>query len=154
VQYNSSQAKLSVEVVKDHAALDGCLSIRKAVFVAEQQVPLDVEVDQHDDDAVHYLVRNGDDPIGTARVYPVGNTAKIGRVAVLSRWRRMGVGTLLMSFVLQDLRKQGYVNAMLDSQTYAIPFYEKFGFSAGGNEFLDAGIPHFRMQMKLQGECL
>jgi predicted GNAT family N-acyltransferase len=88
--------------------------------------------------------------IGTARIVDKGNgVAKIGRVAILKEWRGRGIGDALMRAALEIARAAGHTSAILDAQTYVIPFYEKLGFIAEGPEFDDAGIPHRRMRRHL-----
>ena len=131
---------------------DACLRIRFEVFVAEQGVPPDEELDDLDDGSLHYLALDGSDAVGTARVIPKAATAKIGRVAVVKRCRGRSVGLALMRYVIADCARSGFREAVLDSQTYAVPFYEKLGFVAEGDEFLDANIPHFLMRRALAPE--
>ncbi len=126
-----------------------CFAIRKAVFVDEQAVPLELELDEYDDTATHFLLRDGETPLATARLLNKHGLAKIGRVAVLHQARRRGLGLILMQAVLDEARRQEFSEAVLDSQTYAIPFYERLGFVAEGEEFDDAGIPHFLMRRRL-----
>jgi ElaA protein len=79
-----------------------------------------------------------------------GDAAKIQRVAVLKEARTGGIGSLLMRAMLDDLRQDGrYKKAILGSQTHAIGFYEKLGFTAHGPEYDDAGIPHRDMEIAL-----
>ncbi len=140
----------TITLAQTPAEREQCLDIRRAVFVAEQAVPLELEMDDYDAVAVHFLMRDGaQNPIATARLLDKHGIAKIGRVAVLKASRGQGVGLALMQFVVDDAKRRGFTEAMLDSQTYAIPFYERLGFAAEGDEFDDAGIPHFLMRRTL-----
>jgi len=130
-----------------------CLQIRMEVFVDEQQVPAELELDEYDDCATHLLLTENDVPLATARLVNKHGIAKIGRVAVVKSARGRGLGLRLMEAVLEEARVQGFAKAMLDSQTYAIPFYEKLGFVAEGEEFDDAGIPHRLMRRSLGEEA-
>lgn len=128
------------------------MKIRFTVFVDEQNVPPELEPDEYDTDALHLLMiePEGRTAIGTARIVDKGNgIAKIGRVAVLKAWRGGGRGDRLMRAALEAAKAGGYTTAILDAQTYVIPFYEKLGFLAEGPEFDDAGIPHRRMSRPL-----
>lgn len=122
-------------------------TIRETVFIEEQQVPEELEWDGLDNEATHLLARdlNGT-PIATARMLADGH---IGRVAVLFSWRGRGVGTALMQQMLNIARQQGLHEIYLDAQLEAIPFYQRLGFSANGEVFMDAGIPHRHMQLTL-----
>ncbi|MGI4790358.1 MAG: GNAT family N-acetyltransferase [Janthinobacterium lividum] len=140
----------SITIVQSPADREACYDIRKAVFVQEQAVPLELEMDEYDDLATHFLMRDSEQtPLATARLLDKHGLAKIGRVAVLKEARGLGLGLSLMQFVLDEAKRRGFTEAVLDSQTYAIPFYARLGFTAEGEEFDDAGIPHFLMRRKL-----
>lgn len=140
----------SAQLAETDADRQACFAIREAVFIHEQNVPPDLEMDEYDAMATHFLLRDNDGtPLATARLLDKAGVAKIGRVAVLKDSRGRGLGLLLMRAVLDEARRRGFREAVLDSQTYAIPFYERLGFVAEGDEFDDAGIPHFRMRRVL-----
>ncbi|MDG1530981.1 MAG: GNAT family N-acetyltransferase [Paracoccaceae bacterium] len=126
-----------------------CRAIRADVFIDEQNVPADLEVDELENACAHYLAKQNDTPIAAARILPKGDKAKIQRVCVAKSHRGTGLGAELMRFVLKEAKAQGFQSAILGSQTYAIPFYEKLGFVAEGPEYLDAGIPHRDMSLVL-----
>ena len=140
---------VTVTLVQTREEFEACCAIRKTVFVEEQAVPLELEMDEYDDAATHFLLRDGDAPLATARLLDKHGLATIGRVAVLKEVRGRGLGLVLMRAVLDESRRQGFREAVLDSQTYAIPFYERLGFVAEGDEFDDAGIPHYLMRRLL-----
>ncbi|HQT39653.1 MAG TPA: GNAT family N-acetyltransferase [Acidocella sp.] len=121
-----------------------CMAIRLAVFVQEQQVPLEDERDALDDTARHFLASGDGQPVGTARLLmqPDG-TARIGRVAVLAACRGRGVGAALMRHI-EDLTTAPII--VLDAQTRALPFYQGLGYEPSGEVFLEAGIPHRHMR--------
>ena len=139
----------TISVVQIPGDFEVCCDIRKTVFVEEQAVPLELEMDEYDETATHFLLREGNMPLATARLLDKHGRAKIGRVAVLQEARGRGLGLLLMRAVLDEARRQGFTESVLDSQTYAIPFYERLGFVAEGAEFDDAGIPHYLMRRRL-----
>ena len=128
-----------------------CFAIREQVFVREQGVPLQLEMDALDASATHFLLREEHThrPLATARLLDKNGVAKIGRVAVLSSARGQGRGLQIMEAVLAEARRRGFTEAVLDAQTYAVPFYARLGFTPEGEEFDDAGIPHFAMRRKL-----
>ncbi len=140
---------ISITLARTPADRELCFTIRKAVFVEEQAVPLESELDEYDDTATHFLLWDGEMPLATARLLDKHGLAKIGRVAVLREARGRGLGLALMRAVLDEARRQGFEEAALDSQTYAVPFYERLGFVAEGDEFDDAGIPHYLMRRPL-----
>lgn len=129
--------------------LDACLAIRRVVFIEGQDVPEHEEVDGRDPECLQYIGRLDGTACATARVLPLGEKAKIQRVAVLEQRRLAGWGSKLMRFILEDLRARGFKTAVLGSQTHAIGFYEKLGFAAHGPEYDDAGIPHRDMSLDL-----
>ena len=127
-----------------------CFNIRTVVFVQEQNVPIDEEIDGLDSEADHYILSMNDNDIATARVrYPDG-IAKIERVAVLKSCRGLNIGRQLMEFIIADIQKNPVVKTMkLGAQIQAIDFYEKLGFKSYGTEYLDANIRHIWMKRKL-----
>jgi len=132
----------------DWAARSGdLLAVRRAVFVEEQGVPEDLEIDEHDPDSLHFLALAPRAlPVGTARLLPSG---RIGRVAVLAPWRRRGVGRTLMKTALAAASARGDAELLLHAQEHSIPFYESLGFIGVGPMFDEAGIPHREMRRHL-----
>lgn len=148
--------KLDCFVVTAVADRNVCFHIRHQVFVLEQHVPADRELDGLDDQAQHYAARLNDKIIATCRVRlmhikkgkkpPI---AKIERMTVLSEYRGLGVGKILIEYILRHLKEFHQVNQFkLSAQQSAIPFYEKLGFKADGAEYLDANIPHLDMSLE------
>lgn len=122
-------------------------AIRKTVFIDEQNVPVELEWDGLDADCFHVLaVEAGGKPIGTARLQLNGH---IGRMAVLKEWREQGVGSALLRRLLTEIGNREVQQAVLNAQTDAVRFYQKFGFQIVGDEFMDAGIPHVHMILKV-----
>jgi predicted GNAT family N-acyltransferase len=127
------------------ADLARAFRIRMAVFVREQGVPKEIELDADDAVAAHFLARWRDRPVGTARVVFEGGQAKIGRMAVLKGYRGRGVGAALLARAVRHARKRGARRIFLHAQLPVVGFYEKFGFRAVGRVFEEAGIPHRKM---------
>ncbi|HEY9899341.1 MAG TPA: GNAT family N-acetyltransferase [Pantanalinema sp.] len=127
------------------------LRIREAVFVHEQGVPLDLEIDDYDGIAWHVLASEDDTPVATARLISLdASRVKIGRVATLKPHRGKGIASKLVRLLMEYARREGFTEAVLDSQLEAMPLYEKLGFVAEGPIFMDADIPHRRMTRKLE----
>lgn len=126
-----------------------CRHLRRVVFIEEQGVPEEDEIDDKDDLALHLLATKDGTPVGSARLLLQGKTGKIGRVCVLKSHRGTGLGAALIRAALDELRAQGMETAKLGSQTHAIGFYESLGFTATGPEYMDAGIPHRDMVLTL-----
>jgi ElaA protein len=130
---------LAVGLTED---LPPCWAIRRVVFIEEQAVPEELEVDGLDAEALHLLATLDERPVGTARMLLKGDTGKIGRVAVLKEMRGRGIGAALIRAAVEELTARGFRRAKLGSQVHAIPFYEGLGFVAEGPVYDDAGIPH------------
>jgi predicted GNAT family N-acyltransferase len=122
-------------------------TLRKTVFIIEQQVPEPLEWDEFDAVSIHALAQDDrSNAIGTGRLLPDGH---IGRMAVIPGWRGHGVGAAILEFLIDCARKRGDRTLRLNAQTQAIGFYQRHGFVAHGDEFLDAGIPHRQMTREL-----
>jgi predicted GNAT family N-acyltransferase len=129
---------------RDEAALAW---VRRRVFIEEQQVPEELEWDGLDGEATHLLAEDANGaPIGTARLLADGH---IGRMAVMQPWRGRGVGRSLLETLMNTARERGLEAVFLHAQVEAIPFYERSGFVAEGDVFMDAGIPHRTMHRAL-----
>lgn len=131
-----------IRVTDDIAA---ALEIRRRVYVEEQGIDLEEDIDGKDPEAIHLLALDGDHPVGTARLLISGDVGKIGRVAVLKAARGRGLGRALVLFAVEELTRRNVSRATLSAQSYAVGFYEALGFAAFGPEFMDAGIPHREM---------
>lgn len=131
--------------------IDACLAIRREVFIDEQGVPEAEEIDDLDAGAIHMLARDDDGAaMGTTRLLILNDTGKIGRVAVRKTARGTGLGAALIRASIDELRAlPGITRLKLSAQTHVIPFYERFGFTAHGPEYDDAGIPHRDMTLDL-----
>jgi len=132
--------------------IEKAMKVRLAVFVEEQNVPLELEQDDQDATALHILAIDTvtNEAIGTARLIDRGDgIVKVGRVAVLSAYRSRGIGAALMRAAIKTARDLNFTTMILDSQVAVIPFYERLEFVAEGAEFQDAGIPHRRMTRKI-----
>ena len=126
------------------------LAVRLAVFVHEQGVPLDEELDEHDPNGFHLLARIEGQAVGTGRLVIDGARGVIGRMAVLPRARGRGVGCALLERLLAEARARRLRSVSLAAQLHARPFYARAGFVAHGAYFLDGGIQHQRMTRELQ----
>ncbi|AOU98348.1 hypothetical protein BI364_10570 [Acidihalobacter yilgarnensis] len=122
------------------------IALRETVFVHEQGVPLEIEIDEADPICLHLLAEKAGHPVGTGRLLEDGH---IGRLAVLREYRGQGIGRALLDALMHEAARLGHRHAILNAQLQAIPFYERAGFTASGPEFLDAGIPHREMHCAL-----
>jgi predicted GNAT family N-acyltransferase len=123
--------------------------IRFTVFVYEQQVPEELEMDDADPQCIHVLAYNDDDPVGTGRV-DLRNEGKIGRVAVLAERRGQGAGKAVMAALQAIAMEHQLTEVWCNAQISARPFYEKIGYRVTSTQpFDEAGIPHVRMEKSL-----
>lgn len=140
-------SEYSIKTASWEAYGDALRYIREKVFMDEQHVPEELEIDGLDDGSTHLLASDMKGrPIGTARLLPDG---QIGRMAVLPEWRSHGIGSILLDKLIEIARDHGLKQVKLDAQDHAVSFYEQHGFAIEGEEFMDAGIPHHRMIMDL-----
>lgn len=119
--------------------------IRNDVFIREQKVPSDREYDEFENLSVYYLAFLNDRPAGCIRYRKVGSKVKLERLAVLKEMRGRGIGKALMKYAERDALEDRTTEFILNSQLYAMGFYEKCGYRARGGIFLDAGIEHREM---------
>lgn len=119
--------------------------VRFAVFVDEQQVPAEIELDEFDAVSLHAVVFDEhNNPVATGRLLPDGH---IGRMAVMASARGSGVGGMVLQALIEEGRRRGHKALVLSAQTHAIGFYAKYGFVAEGDIYLDAGINHRDMRL-------
>jgi len=138
---------ISIEVVDWQVVQTSISQIREAVFIEEQNVPVELEWDGLDTHCTQLLALKGAVAVGTARMTVTG---KIGRMAVLRPWRRQGVGGQLLSKLISVGRAAQLPCVTLDAQITAIPFYQHFGFKVVSQSFIDAGIEHRSMALLLE----
>lgn len=132
---------MSVQI-QETGDIDLCLHLRRVVFIDEQNVPEEEEIDDLDQVSQHLLAYVDDTPVGSARLTIKGDVAKIGRVCVLRDHRGTGIGEALITASLDLARAKGAAQAKLGAQTHALGFYQRLGFAAVGPVYDDAGIPH------------
>ncbi len=128
--------------VRDHAQ-----ALRIEVFVVEQGVPVELEWDEADEVSIHAVAYDEEgQPVATGRLLPDGH---VGRMAVRKSARRQGIGAEVLRALLDEARRLGYGELVLHAQTHATGFYLQHGFKLEGEEFMEAGIPHFRMRLSI-----
>ena len=146
-----------IAIVTTMAQMNDALSVRRAVFIEEQGVNEDEEIDDLDGDPestagiVHVVAYRRVLPVATGRLHTVEPTtqpAHIGRVAVVAKFRGIGLGNTVMEALHDEAQRRGYASIALAAQLQAIPFYERLGYVAGGDVYLDAGIEHRWMERR------
>lgn len=137
-------------------------AIRRTVFVVEQGVPEELELDDLDATALHVLARRGDRAIGTGRLVieapgyagldpALGPVGHLGRLAVLATARGTGAGAALVGGLERAAAGHGLAVVALGSQVQAQGFYARLGYEPVGEVFDDAGIDHRMMTKRLEG---
>lgn len=123
------------------------VQIRKDVFIAEQEIDPQVELDGTDEDKMHYVGYVDDQPVTTARIDMLaGNRVKIQRVATEKSARHHGYAGELIEQIMADAKKSDVTRVELDAQQTALDFYRELGFTVIGEVFEEAGIPHQTMR--------
>lgn len=141
---------MEIIIAKNQTDIESCISIRKQVFVSEQNVPVSLEVDEYDNieaDCTHFMIYDGSTLAGTFRIISENpGEAHLQRLCLLKEYRNIGAGRLALSEAEKFCAQNGYTKITLNAQCYAIKFYEKSGFEVVSGEFDDAGIPHVKME--------
>ncbi len=135
---------LAVPISSDLGTL--ALRLRREVFVVEQHVPPEVELDAYDLTCTHVVAIVEGDVVGTLRIVSLPEHAKFGRVAVARSARGKGIATKMMNFAMELARARGETRFYLTAQTDKLALYEKLGFVAYGDQFQDGGMPHLAMK--------
>jgi predicted GNAT family N-acyltransferase len=137
---------LKIELLDWQAAQPEATRIRFTVFVEEQGVPADLEMDDNDAASLHALAYADGRAIGTGRLLPDGH---IGRMAVLKEWRGQGAGRTMLRRLIHAARRRGHREVALSAQVHALEFYRAEGFEPEGAVYEEAGIPHQEMRRRL-----
>jgi predicted GNAT family N-acyltransferase len=135
-----------IELLDWESARAEASRIRMEVFVLEQRVPAEIEMDERDAACLHALAYVDGKAVGTGRLLPDG---RIGRMAVLKASRALGVGGAILERLVEEARRRGMREVRLAAQTHALAFYARHGFVAVGEVFQEAGIPHQEMRRVL-----
>jgi predicted GNAT family N-acyltransferase len=137
---------LTIDLMGWEEAREEARRVRFTVFVEEQGVPPEIEIDDRDAACVHALARLDGRVVGTGRLLP---DAHVGRMAVLRECRGMGVGGEILERLVARARERGDREIVLSAQVHAIRFYARHGFAAFGPVYEEAGIPHQDMRRRL-----
>ncbi len=142
--------EFSYKLVSSDRELKFAFEVRRLVFVEEQGISEDLVFDEHDREALHMVVKDGERVIGTARVlFLAAHQAKLERMAVSKHFRSRGIGRDIISFLIEELRNRQVVQVILHAQHGVVTFYESCGFEESGLPFWEAGIKHIKMQRRI-----
>ena len=140
---------MKVMKVESDEQLRDAFKVRTKVFVHEQGVPNELEIDEHENDSTHFVMYHEDEPIGAGRFRVLEGKGKVERICVLSAHRGTGAGNQIMNTIENFAKPLAIKSLILNAQISALPFYEKLGYTVISDEFLDAGIPHKTMEKML-----
>lgn len=141
---------MDIKLVTNQFELHTAFQIRKAVFVEEQGVSPEIELDEHDASANHILVYNRDEPVGTGRWRDVEGIAKLERICILPTYRKLGYGKAIVEALEESARSKGFTQTKLHGQVQAQTFYERLGYQTVSEVFHEEGIPHIAMVKQLK----
>lgn len=136
---------MEVKWFKGSENLEEGFAIRREVFVEEQKVPLDMEIDELDKNCNHIVVYNNGEAIAVGRIIFEAHKCFLGRIAVVKKYRGKGIGEFLVKEMLKKAFDDGIKEVFIHAQAYAEGFYKKIGFRAYGEKFYEAGIEHISM---------
>lgn len=141
---------LEFKIVETNEDLKEALKIRRTVFIEEHNVPENIELDEFDilpSQCKHVLVLLNKKPIGTMRCNLVSpKNLKIQRFCFLPEYRKSGYGKLLLEFIEKEFSKKGYNHFFLEAKFSVYPFYEKCGYKKVSDVFIEANVPHVKME--------
>jgi predicted GNAT family N-acyltransferase len=137
--------ELEIKIVSNDQQLKDAYKIRKTVFVDEQKVPPEEEIDHLESEATHFVLYQGRTPIGAGRLRLVDGYGKVERICILKESRISGAGKSLMEGIESYAKEQRIQQLKLNAQSHAIPFYRKLGYEIVSEEFYEAGILHQSM---------
>lgn len=140
---------MEIKVVSNEKELQEAFSIRKKVFIHEQNVPEEEEIDQFEENSAHFLLYKDGKPAGAGRFRIVDGYGKAERICVLKEHRKGGSGKVIMNKLEEYAKEQGLSIVKLNAQKQAIPFYTRLGYEVISDEFMDAGIPHHTMKKSI-----
>ncbi|CEI84527.1 N-acetyltransferase [Oceanobacillus oncorhynchi subsp. incaldanensis] len=139
-----------VKTARTPEELQDVYHIRNEVFVDEQNVPSEEEIDEFDKTATHFIAYDEETPVAAARLrFTEDGYGKLERICVLKSQRGKSIGKKIMQKMEQEIIQQDFHKAKLNAQTHAQNFYQKLGYEVTSGEFMDAGIPHVTMIKKL-----
>jgi predicted GNAT family N-acyltransferase len=148
---DTAMGKLTYKLMASDADLRKAFDVRRQVFVREQGISEGLVFDNHDRDALHVVVEDGEKIIGTARVRFLGNKqAKLERMAVTKAFRHKGIGRGIIALLDAELRAKQVQQVVIHAQEGAVEFYKSCGFKESGSPFREANIKHIKMLRMLR----
>jgi predicted GNAT family N-acyltransferase len=141
---------IEIKLAEEDTNLEAAIRLRFQVFVGEQSVPPEEEMDEADAGATHAVALHQGQVVGTGRIVGMdATTAQIGRMAVDATWRRQGIGGRILEFLEETARAEGASVVVLHAQEYVKSFYAAHGYRVHGETFLEVNMPHVEMRKTL-----
>jgi predicted GNAT family N-acyltransferase len=140
---------VNIKLVENKQEMDHAYHVRMTVFVEEQKVPPEEEIDEYDKTAIHFIGYIDRQPSAASRLRFADDYGKLERICVMKEHRGKHFGQQIISRMEETIRAKGYKKAKLNAQTHAEGFYGKLGYKTVSGKFMDAGIPHVTMIKKL-----
>lgn len=140
---------MHIKKVETNEERQAVYSVRKTVFVAEQKVPEELEIDEFEETAIHFIGYEKDEPVAASRLRLFSKYGKLERIAVKKAYRGQSIGSNIIRIMEDEIAAHHINEAILNAQTHATGFYESLGYEVFSEEFMDAGIPHVSMVKKI-----
>ena len=141
---------IDVRVAEDPSDREDAFAVRREVFIEEQGVPEDIEMDGKDDKAIHFVASDAGEPIGAARLREVDSgVGKVERVAVVDDRRGEGIGREIMDELECVAVERGLDRLVMHAQTHVEGFYSRLDYETTSDVFQEAGIDHVEMEKDL-----
>ncbi len=140
---------MNIKIVETKEEKGQAFHVRTTVFVDEQKVSMEEEIDQYEDEAIHFIGYEDGKAIAASRLRWVDDYGKLERICILKQYRGKSYGTEMIQAMETVIAKNGYTKTKLNAQTRAVDFYKRLGYKVISGEFLDAGIPHVTMTKQL-----
>ena len=136
--------EIDIKIATTNKDKERCFSVRREVFVKEQNISEKIEFDDTNFNATNFIATFKNKSIGTARYRFTDQGVKLERFAVLKSFRNLGVGKKLVDYILNIVRDEKFI--YLHAQESVVEFYAKLGFKKIGSPFFEAEIPHQKMK--------
>ena len=141
---------MEIKVVETDIEKEQAYHIRHIVFVEEQNVPPEREIDEYENECIHFIGYENGEPVAAGRLRWVDDYGKLERLCVTKECRGKSYGTQMIAAIESEIKKNGYTKAKLSAQTHAEEFYKRLVYETIPGEFMDAGIPHVAMVKNLE----
>ncbi|MRG87103.1 GNAT family N-acetyltransferase [Salinibacillus xinjiangensis] len=136
---------MTIKIVQTDRELQDAYHVREIVFIHEQHVSPELEMDEHDQSATHFVGYVKGEPLAASRLRYVDEYGKLERICVLQEHRGKHYGNQIIEAMEEEIKRNSYQKAKLNAQTHAEGFYKALGYETISDEFMDAGIPHVTM---------